>query len=329
MRRVLRWAAVAGTALLLTVCVALAASFVHHRNALDREDALLDPPGTMVSVDGHRMHVYTEGGEGAAPDAPTLVFLSGGGTASPVLDFTPLFSRLSGDFRIAVVERLGYGFSDVADEPRDVDTVLSETRQALGEAGVHGPYVLFPHSMAGLAAIRWAQLQPEEVAGIVGLDAAVPQSYSHIAIPNSLLLHAFSVAAKLGLTRLAPSFADGRPAIASGGLSAADEDVYRAILYRRTETTPMIREIEAVKENAEKVGAAPPPQVPMLFFTSNGEGTGIDTDTWRGYQRAFLDKVHDSRQVILESGHYVHDYETDTIAGTARNFIDGLDDPPR
>ena len=44
-----------------------------------------------------------------------------------------------------MVEKFGYGFSDVVDEQRDIDTMLSETRMALEKAGIEGPYVLCPH----------------------------------------------------------------------------------------------------------------------------------------------------------------------------------------
>lgn len=316
-RRILQKAMVSSAVFVVIIAIVLVGSFVNHRVRLLKEDSLIMPPGTMVSVDGHSMHVYTEG-EGKT----TLVFMAGGGTASPVLDFKKLYSQLSGEFKIAVVERFGYGYSDVADEPRGVDTVLDETRKALTEAGVDGPYVLFPHSMAGLTAIHWAQKHPTEVSGIVGLDAAVPGSYSDVSTPSVLLLDAFSWVADLGATRLFPSFADGQEAIASGALGAHDEKTYRAILYRRTETRPMIDEIEAVKANAAKVGAGQPPQIPMLFFTSTGEGTGIDTEPWRKYQKDFLSDVPNSRQILLDSGHYVHDYKSAEIARESRGVID-------
>lgn len=319
MSRLLKNATIGLAIFVIIISVVLAGSFVNHRVRLHHEDALIKPPGSMVTVDGHSMHVYTEG-EGKT----TLVFMSGGGTASPVLDFKKLYSQLSGDYKIAVVEGLGYGYSDVADEPRDVDTVLDENRKALSEAGVKGPYVLFPHSMAGLTAIYWAQKHPDEVSGIVGLDAAVPGSYSDVSTPNRLLLDAFSWSADLGVTRLIPPFADGQPAIAAHTLSPHDEQVYRAILYRRTETPPMIDEIETVKSNAEKVGALRPPRIPMLFFSSNGEGTGIETTTWRGYQKDFLMQVPDSRQILLNSEHYVQDYKSDEIAHDSKEFINQL-----
>lgn len=57
----------------------------------------------MVDLGDYSVHVYTEG-ENA--NAPTLVFLSGSGTVAPTYDFKPLYSLLSDEYRIAVVEKL-------------------------------------------------------------------------------------------------------------------------------------------------------------------------------------------------------------------------------
>ncbi len=71
-------------AVLLIVC------YVNHRVNLSKEAKLFRPLGQMVTVNGHQMSVYTEG-EGTTP----LVFMSGGGTCSPILDFKSLYSKLS------------------------------------------------------------------------------------------------------------------------------------------------------------------------------------------------------------------------------------------
>ena len=70
---------------------------------------------------------------------------------------------LSDEYRIVVVEKFGYGYSDVVDEDRNIQTVLSETRLALNKAGIDGPYVLCPHSMSGIEALYWAQEFPDEI----------------------------------------------------------------------------------------------------------------------------------------------------------------------
>ena len=266
------------------------------------------------------MSLYTEGDGGA-----TLVFLAGSGTASPILDFRSLYSQLSDNYEIVVVERLGYGFSDIVDEPRDVDTVLAETREALKAGGVTGPYVLFPHSMAVLAALRWAQKYPGEVSAIVGLDAAVPSVYEDTGPPNRAVLWVTSLAARAGATRFFPSIVNDSAAIKVGSLSEREKEIYQAVFYRRTQTRPMVKELESVVENAEKVGGFPSPKVPMLFFTSNGDGTGLSPRAWRQHQTDYLAKVNGSQQVILDSGHYIHDFEYKAIAAKSRQFLNDLE----
>ena len=253
-------------------------SFIRHKICSFRERKLLTPLGKIVEVNGHNMSVYTEG-EGDK----TLVFLSGGGTCSPILDFKSLYSLLSNEYKIAVVEKFGYGFSDVVDEQRDIDTMLSETRMALEKAGIEGPYVLCPHSMSGLEALYWAQKYPEEVE--------------------------------------APSLAES-DAIKVGTLSEEEKEIYRAVFYQRTATVTMIDEVKAVKDNAKTVKENGVPQVPMLLFISNGSGgTGFTEETWRRIPKEYIAGCDNASYIELDCPHYVHDYEYEKISEEIRILL--------
>ena len=290
-------------------------SFVRHKICSFRERKLLTPLGKLVEVNGHNMSVYTEG-EGDK----TLVFLSGGGTCSPILDFKSLYSLLSNEYKIAVVEKFGYGFSDVVDEQRDIDTMLSETRMALEKAGIEGPYVLCPHSMSGLEALYWAQKYPEEVEAIIGLDMAVPAYYDemHISIPITKL---GQYGAALGITRWIPGLAES-DAIKAGTLSEEEKEIYRAVFYQRTATVTMIDEVKAVKDNAKTVKENGVPQVPMLLFISNGSGgTGFTEETWRRIPKEYIAGCDNASYIELDCPHYVHDYEYEKISEEIRNLL--------
>lgn len=250
-------------------------SFVRHKICSSNEKDLLTPLGELVEVNGNNMSVYTEGN-----GDKTLVFMSGGGTCSPILDFKSLYSLLNNEYKIAVVEKFGYGFSDVVDESRDIDTILSETRMALKKADVEGPYVLCPHSMSGLEALYWAQKYPEEVEAIVGLDMAVPGYYDemNISIP---ILKLGQYGAALGIIRWVPGLAES-DAIKYGTLSDKEKEIYRTLFYQRTATVTMINEAKVVKDNANAVKKNGIPQVPMLLFISDGSGgTGFTKEKWR------------------------------------------------
>lgn len=290
-------------------------SFVRHKICSSNEKDLLTPLGELVEVNGYNMSVYTEDS-----GDKTLVFMSGGGTCSPILDFKSLYSLLSNEYKIAVVEKFGYGFSDVVDENRDVDTILSETRMALDKAGIERPYVLCPHSMSGLEALYWAQKYPQEVEAIVGLDMAVPGYYDemNISIPIMKLGH---YGAALGITRWIPSLAES-DAIKFGTLSDKEKEIYRALFYQRTATVTMINEAKVVKDNANVVKENGIPQLPMLLFISDGSGgTGFTEEKWRSIPKEYITGSDNAIYIELDCPHYVHDYEYEEISKEIRNFI--------
>lgn len=148
----------------------LAGVFAYNRIMLKKEAPLREPLGQMVEVDGHCMNIYTE-----SEGEHVLVFMSGAGISAPIIDYKSIYSLLSDDYKIVVIEKFGYGFSDIVDSERTFDTVLRQDREALAKAGIDGSYILCPHSMSGLEAILWAQNYPDEVKAIVGLDMSVPQ----------------------------------------------------------------------------------------------------------------------------------------------------------
>jgi pimeloyl-ACP methyl ester carboxylesterase len=286
----------------------LAISFVNHKIRSSNEKDLLTPLGELVEVNGHNMSIYVEG-----DGDKTLVFMSGGGTCSPILDFKSLYSLLSDDYKIVVVEKFGYGFSDIVDENRDIDTILSETRMALDKAGIESPYVLCPHSLSGVEALYWAQKYPQEVEAIVGLDMAVPGYYDEmkISIPTVKLGHYGAV---LGITRFIPSLAES-DAIKFGTLSEKEKEIYRAVFYQKTATVTMINEVKAVKDNANVVKENGIPQVPMLLFISNGSGgTNFTEEMWRSIPKEYISGHDNASYIELDCPHYVHDYEYEEIS---------------
>lgn len=300
---------------IFAVLILLLTVYFNHQLRLNAEAGLRLPLGQMVEVDGHNMSVYVEGtGE------TTLVFMSGGGTCSPILDFKSLYSLLSDKYQIAVVEKFGYGFSDVVDRDRDLDSILKDTRTALAAAGLNAPYVLCPHSMSGLEALYWAQKYPDEVSAIIGLDMAVPEYYDSMTI-NIPLMRAAGWAAHLGVTRFIPGISDS-DAIQHGTLSETEKEIYRALFFSRTATVTMLNEMERVKENAEKVDSLGVPQLPMLLFLSDGSGgTGFDKETWRKIPIQYLSQVEGGEYIELDCPHYVHDYEYKVISEQIIAFL--------
>jgi len=114
-----------------------------------------------------------------------LVFLSGSATVAPAYDFKVIYQKLTTQFKIIVIEKFGYGYSDICETDCDIDSLLSTERQALEILGEKGPFILVPHSMSGLEAIRWKQKYSDEVKAIIGIDMAhIAKKFKLHKIPN-------------------------------------------------------------------------------------------------------------------------------------------------
>ncbi len=302
--------------LLGAVLLLLLASFTYHRLALQREKASLNPVGQMVSVNGHDMSVFVKG-EGPQ----TLVFLSGAGTASPILDFKDLYDGFSKQYKIVVVERAGYGYSEDTSKSRDVSEVLSETRQALARAHVSGPYIILSHSMASLETLLWQEKYPSEVKAIIGLDWALPESYSHLTIHPQILRMA-RLGSQLGLLRYIPS----RLYVPNENLSSSDRRLYQRIAYRQILSQAMLNESLSVKENAKKVDAKINSQIPTLLLVSNGEGTSFSQEEWRNYAARFANDQKNIELTFYDAPHYLYHYQTKEVVAKIEDFIKGTTD---
>ena len=119
MKKALKFTGKVLLGLLILFAIFLIIMMIYNQIMLQmNKDLYKTPLGQLIEVDGHNMSIYTEG-EGEH----TIVFMSGWGTASPILDFKPLYSRLSDQCRIVVIEKFGYGFSDIVGGERSFDEI--------------------------------------------------------------------------------------------------------------------------------------------------------------------------------------------------------------
>ena len=296
--------------LLILDLLAILGIFLYHRIQLSKEKPLVEAPlGQLVEVDGHNMSIYTEG-EGEH----TLVFLSGWGVAAPILDFRTLYSRLSDEYRIVVIEKFGYGFSDDVDSERSFDTILRQDREALSKAGIEGPYILCPHSLSGLEALYWAQSYPDEVEAVVGLDMSLPlncDETDQADMKDSYQLNKWFN--RLGFFRVMNI--DGMlDALHAGTLTDEEKAVYRALVYANTGNTAVGNEAADTIHIAETIENAPKPEVPMLLFI-------MDKKT---EEQAYASDTLGAKVIPLDCGHYVHILKADTVSQEMQAFIADL-----
>jgi pimeloyl-ACP methyl ester carboxylesterase len=128
------------------------------------------PPGRLVDVGGHRLHMNCSGQGG-----PTVVVETGLGDFS--FDWILVQRRVESFTRICTYDRGGYAWSEPGPLPRTFDQLNVELRQALKAAGERGPYVLVGHSFGGGIVRHHALRHPSEVAGLVFVDIVAEHQY--------------------------------------------------------------------------------------------------------------------------------------------------------
>ena len=290
----------------------LLATFIFHRISLEKEQASLTPMGQQVLVDGHQMNVYVEG------DGPeTIVVLSGAGIASPILDFKEVSESLSKRYKVVIVERAGYGYSDDSNHSRDVMEVLSETRQALSQANITGPFIILSHSMASLESLAWQEKYPDEVKALVGLDWALPSSYEDLK-DNQALLSVAYWSSKIGLLRYFPeSFYIKNPT-----LIESERKQYKNLAYKQLMSQAMLHESRMVKENAKKVPSSINLKIPTLLLVSNGEGTSFSQSEWQHYAETFASGQSNVQVIYMDAPHDLYHYQSDAIVSRIKEFLE-------
>src|SRR4051794_11883465 len=163
-KRVLRWIG-RGLAALVGLIVVLALVGASYEAIAAAGDARHYPaPGQLVDIGGYRLHIQCVGA-----GSPTVVLDAGLGGSS--LDWSLVQPELGRSTRVCAYDRAGMGWSDPSPQPRTPRQIADELHTLLTNAGVAEPYVLVGHSLAGKNVRLFALQHPDQVAGMVLVDA--------------------------------------------------------------------------------------------------------------------------------------------------------------
>ncbi|SFP67535.1 Pimeloyl-ACP methyl ester carboxylesterase [Geodermatophilus dictyosporus] len=191
-------AAGSGRWLLYPVVVVIAASAVGgavETVGLASDDPGRAMPGEVYDVGSYRLHLNCTGSGG-----PTVVLFNGLGLTSA--NWARVVPGVARSARVCAYDRAGQGWSEDAPQPRDGNQAAADLHALLQRAGEEGPYVLVGHSIGGDHAMIYAARYPEQVAGMVLLDATDP--YRVGGGPPSAMAVLPSLA-RLGVGRLPPT----------------------------------------------------------------------------------------------------------------------------
>ena len=202
-----------------------------------------------------------------------------------------------------------WGRSDPAPTPRTAEDVVADLHALLAAAKVPGPYVLAGHSDGGLFVQLYTSEHPDEVAGLVLIDAVSMNYYERrIALLKTLLPPAEFKATIRGLRARLPAIID-----------------------------PEQIDIEtSLAETRAAVSAAPLRPMPLFVLThgqpdesgSDPRLAEADERLWRNLQSEIAGLVPNSKHVIAEqSGHDIHHEQPDLVVAAIRNVVEAVRDP--
>jgi pimeloyl-ACP methyl ester carboxylesterase len=130
--------------------------------------------GKMIDVGGHRLYIECTGSGG-----PAVILQAGLGASSS--SWANIAPAVAATTTVCTYDRAGHGRSDEAGS-QDGIALATDLHALLERAGVPAPYVLVGHSSGGPYVRVFATGYPDQVAGMVLLDAQPADAFT--ALPN-------------------------------------------------------------------------------------------------------------------------------------------------
>lgn len=176
-RGILFWITRGLFTIVILVVALLVLGFGYEALAESNDQRAYPPLGELVDIGGYRLHLYCLG-EGS----PTVILDAlQPGTVSDWVWVQPEVARTT---RVCAYDRAGLGWSDAGGEPRDALMNTVELHTLLQNAGVTPPYILVGHSLGGAYARVYAGQYPNEVSGMVLIDASHPDFWQRAGLPE-------------------------------------------------------------------------------------------------------------------------------------------------
>ena len=217
---------------------------------------------------------------------PTIVLETGMG---PTIDtWAPIFDSLAAISSTFAYNRPGYGNSGLKNPPRSVKEVARQLHDNLEATGQKPPYLLVGHSAGGLYIHMFARLYPEEVAGLVFLDASHPGQFEYFRQHQQL--------------------------------------IYTMLITATTKGSRKYEE-SIVKNTQSDFEIVPPfPKIPVTVLTAGKKSSFMENDEmrakWLEFQKELAELSEDSRHIIVEgSGHYVHKDKPGLVISEIKRII--------
>ncbi|MBP2421446.1 alpha/beta fold hydrolase [Microbacterium imperiale] len=284
-------------------------------------------PGALVDVGGHSLHVV-RAGEGG----PTVVLEAGSGEVAS--GWQAVATALADDTTVIRYDRAGTAWSEPAGTPRTADAIVAELHTGLDKIGAPKPYILVGHSLGGLYVREFARQHPDDVAGLVLVDARPEDDARRTAelVPNGAGTAALptwipSLLKATGVLRL------GQGVLLDGLVPASQRREFLDVTASPTYFATQREEADLIGPTEQALRDQDLGALPVRIITrglpQDYAAAGIDAGTgaeleriWQDGQRRMLALSTDSRLVVAErSGHLVPAEQPEIIVAQVRELL--------
>jgi pimeloyl-ACP methyl ester carboxylesterase len=301
---------------LLGLCGVLAVAAVSgatYQWVATRNDlAATPPPGRLVDVGGHRLHIWCTGS-----GTPSVILETGlGGTSAGWGLVQPEVAKFT---RVCSYDRAGMGYSDPGPSPRTMRRMAHELAQLLDRGGINGPLILVGASIGGLTVRVFASEHSDHAKRVEGL-VLVEASHEDQQAEVPRLAPFVPLLSSLGVLRLLGVSFGPNPA----SLPPSVREFVRATRFRAAGYQATANEmIHLPESNAEVRATRRKLTIPVVVVTA---GRGDDDPVWSAMQRDQVGLSHRGYQIIAEqSGHVVPLDEPRIIVDAIRAIVDRTD----
>jgi pimeloyl-ACP methyl ester carboxylesterase len=285
--------------------------------------------GRSIDIGGRTLNIFCSG-EGR----PTVILDSGRGM--PGYSWLLVQPAVATFTRACWYDRAGYGWSDPAPAPRDVESLAADLHVLLQVAGEPPPFLVVGHSFGGLIARLYYAKYPGEIAGMVLVEPA-HEDLSKLPNPTNvgaplvrLPPSVFPVARQLaqalapfGLFRLISPPAGIPPA----GISA---EAWATIArLRRQPKSQLVQEGSAaanfdIIRRAGKLG-----DLPLTVLAAGTPPRAADPTAAKAFQESWTDLLGElartstrgQHRVIMTSGHMIPFDAPETIVDAITEMV--------
>ncbi len=291
--------------------------------ATKRDDWRYPPPGKFIDVGGYKLHLLCTGQNG-----PTVVFDAG---LSANLNWWHFVQKEVSQFaKGCSFDRAGYGWSEASNVPRTSEQIVLELHILLhATAATPPPYILVGHSFGGANMRLYTNTYPDEVEGLILVDAChQDQRFEDDSLGKGVLAlfkdYVFnsSFSHYIGLSRwfMAENLKPYFSSLMSHELREliiAKASTIKSLRARDNEMVFLKESLAQLKKSKNALS-----NKPLIIITA--EETNNDP-SWQAYQKELVFFSNKGKQIIADgSSHMIHVDQPEIITEAIRELVESL-----